>query len=505
MKRSIFLLSVLVTGLSLPAQEIKVETRVMEQTETGNHRFPVVATNSRGERLYTFRGRDGRSHYYYFKDGTWRGGDQVPGSPQYEDYWFSEIVADSTGTFHYVAEDADSAMYYAYFKDGVWAPMKKIDIKHEATLALGVRSDDTIVLVAPRVNPSPKGVTKDVLIGTKPPDETAFGKWVNITNDYESSTMVDAAIDADDNTWVIYKGAFFEGGGENLQAVLLVLDKNNDEIYWKNVSDQGDVWCWYAQIGINEDGKVMVTWYTSQLHLYFSRLYDPATKKWTDVQEIIPGPSRPWPTMYNKIISRGSDFYWVGLTSSRYVVLFKYNEGSNSWTKLADISDRAANWCSAWMGDDSILIAWDSFKEPTACYLTMVSGEFLPPIIRIQSVSNLVVKKEMERSFFQARYMNVLTWEANPLNDQQGITIASQRIYRKARTQEGALWVKIAEVAGNVYSYLDEDITSESDYVYAVTCVDTNGAESPLIDPTEETSGVGQMSGPVSFAQRADR
>jgi hypothetical protein len=500
MKRVLSAFFLLALALSLTAQEIKVETRVMEQTETGNHRFPNVATNFLGEILYTFRGKDAYSHYYFYKNGTWKGGERIPGSPQYEDYWFSDIVVDSTGTFHYVAEDADDAMYYGYFKEGTWAPMRLIDIKHEATLGLGVRSDDTVVLTAPRVGPATKGVTKDVIIGTKAADETEFSSFKNITNDQESSTMVDLAVDANDNSWVIYKGAFFEpGGGENMQAVLLVLDQSHKEIYWKNVSDQGHVYCWYPSIAISGEGKVMVTWYVSQLHLYFSRLYDPATEKWTEVQQIMGGPAKPWPTMYNKIIARESDFYWVGVDPERYVRLYKYNAESNSWSRFVDISDRAANWCSAWMADDSILVAWDSMKEPTVCYLTTVSGEFLPPVIRIQSVSNLKWEKKVESSFFHAYYMNILTWEANPLNIEQEITIASQRIYRRATTAGTDAWVKIAEVAGNVYDYLDRDVTADSDFVYAVTCVDTNGAESPLVDPTEEGTGTAQLPRPASI------
>lgn len=498
MKRYLSILLWLVLALSLQAQEIKVETRVMAESE-GNNKFPVVAMNSLGEQLYTFRGRDAYSHYYYFKNGTWRGGERVPGSPRYDDYWFSSIVTDSAGTFHYVAENADRALYYGYFKDGAWAPMRQVDVRHEATLALGVRSDDTIVLINPVVGNFGKGVTKDILVGTKPASKTNFSDFINVTNDPEGSTMVDVAIDADDNTWIIYKGGFVVGDTENMQAVLLVLDKSGKEIFWANVSDLGNVFCWYPQVAINEDGKVMVTWFTSQLHYYFSRLYDPSKKEWTDVQRIMSGPGQPWPTMYNDIISRGSDFYWVGVSLDRKVILFKYNAENNTWTELADISDRAANWCSAWMGDDRILVSWDSLKEPTVCYLTTVSGDFLPPIIRIQSVSNLVVKKEVESSFFHAYYMNLLSWEANPLNDQQGITIASQRIYRKARTEEGAVWVKIAEVAGNVYDYLDRDITADSDFVYAVTCVDMNGAESPIIDPTEEPTGAAQLHGPASL------
>ncbi len=69
----------------------------------------------------------------------------------------------------------------------------------------------------------------------------------------------------------------------------------------------------------------MVTWMMSQQQMYFYRLYDTKTDKWTEVKPLINGPIRPWPTMYNKILARGTDFYWVGLSGDRYVRLFKYN------------------------------------------------------------------------------------------------------------------------------------------------------------------------------------
>jgi len=305
MKRLIPICLILAMALGLSAAEIEVETRMMEKGVTGNQRFPAVAENFFGERLYVFRSNDRHPHYYYYKDGKWSGGGRIPGSPTFDKYWYSDLVADSKGTFHFVAEEADNDMYYAYFKEGTWAPMHIIDVKHEATLALGVRSTDTVVLVAPRVGRTSKGdLTKDILVGTKGAEKTAFGGWENVTNDRESSTMVDAAIDADDNTWIVYKGAFFEGGGENMQAVLLVLDKTNKKIYFKNVSDLGDVWCWYSRVAINGDGKVMVTWFTSQHTQYYSRMYDPAKEKWTAVEGIASGPKRPWPTMYNKILAR---------------------------------------------------------------------------------------------------------------------------------------------------------------------------------------------------------
>ena len=228
MKKCLSAILLLALSVGLQAADFKVNIRKMTaEGAAGNQRFPVVAENDQGQRVYAYRGGDGYAHSYFYRNGTWTGGARIPGSPQFEDYWFSDIVADSTGTFHFVCEDADTAMYYAYFQNGAWATMRKIDVRHEATLALGVLSNDTIVLVsAIKVVRGTKGVTKDVILGTKPKGAKEFSGFRNITNDFESSTMVDVAIDAKDNVWIAYKGAFFKGGGETLQAVLLGLDKS---------------------------------------------------------------------------------------------------------------------------------------------------------------------------------------------------------------------------------------------------------------------------------------
>jgi hypothetical protein len=499
---AVFLLA---AAIGLHAQEVKVEIRQMTPTTANNQRFPVIAENSRGERLYTYRGSDRYSHFYFYKNGTWTGGGRVPGSPQYDDYWFSDIVADSTGTFHYVAENADRALYYGYFQNGAWASMRKLDVRHEATLALGVRSDDTIVLVSALKTVGTGGLTKDVIIGTKPKNSTNFTGFKNITNDVESSTMVDVAIDAHDNSWVAYKGAFLKGKEETLQAVLLEEDKTNKELYFKNVSGhEFPAWSWYPRVAVNSDGKVMVTWMMSQQQLYFSRLYDPATKKWTEPKTIMNGPNRPWPTMYNKLLARGPDFYWIGLTTGRVAELHKYSPDDDSWSKLADVSRGGVNWVSACNAANSILVSWDSASEPMACFLTEVTADFAP-IIRIQSVANLAVEKKVERGFFHGYTLNALTWEANPLNAEQNITVAAQRLYRKARTADASAWTMMIELGASVYSYEDKNIAADSDFVYAVTCVDDKGAESPIIDPSATGTGAASDSETKSRPARIEK
>jgi len=700
MKKCLSAILLLTLSLGLRAADVKIEIRRMAEGTSGNQRSPMIADNTRGERIYTYRGSDRYAHYFYYRNGTWTGGGRVPGSPLFDDYWYSDIVADSTGKFHYVCEEADHSMFYAHFQNSAWTPLRKIDVRHEATLALGVRSDDTIVLVAPMMTMNPKGVTKDVLVGTKPEGASNFSGFKNVTNDIEPSTMVDVAIDAQDNTWISYKGAFFNPAGETMQTVLLKLDKKNKEIYFKNVSGQEGAWCWYSCVAINSDGQVMVTWMMSQQRTYFYRLYDSAKNKWNEVKAIAAGPVTPWPLMYNKLLARGQDFFWVGMNGSRVLSLYKYDAGKDAWDKLADVSQGGAKWFSACNGADSILISWESMTSPASCYLTTVTGkpiepqlskisgkvknnsngesgvtltglpenpttdslgnystsvengwtgtvipyksdyrflpsfrEYVDPVksdqtgqdynaiaqfnltinatsggtttpppatyphdlnsrvtvkanpdsnyrfdkwtgdasgssnpmtltidkdktitanfikqfnltitatsggtttpppatypydlnssvtvtaipdlnyrfdkwtgdasgsgnpmtltidraktitanfIRIQSVANLNVEKRVERSFFSGYILNALTWEANSKNAEMGLTVSAQRVYRKARAEDNTKWARIVELAGAVLKYEDRKVPSDSDYVYAVICVDDKGNESAI-------------------------
>jgi hypothetical protein len=251
------------------------------------------------------------------------------------------------------------------------------------------------------------------------------------------------------------------------------------------VSDQTG-WTWYSRVAINSDGKIMVTWMKSQEKAYFSSLFDPATDTWTEIAEISSGPTRPWCNMYNKLMAKESDYFWVGLDGERTIVLYKYDAEHNSWIKLADCSSRAALWCTAHMASDSILIAWDNQVEPTSSYLTTVTGVLPPPPIKVQSVSNLVVEKKVERSFFFGYSLNILSWEDNPLNAEQGITIAAHHVYRKEAAADNSQWALIAVLTADVHNYEDKSIASNVDYAYAVTCVDSNGDESPIFDENEE-------------------
>jgi hypothetical protein len=167
------------------------------------------------------------------------------------------------------------------------------------------------------------------------------------------------------------------------------------------------------------------------------------------------------------------------MTSGRVLLLMKFDENTSKWTRVAQVSNRSVEMFDLYSGYDKMLIAWNNNSEPTSVYVTTVSVD---PYIkfRVQSVSNLRVEKSDERSFFRRYIKNILTWEANPENTKREIVITAQRIYRKGLTEDNSKWTRITEVAGTVLQYEDRNVAPDSNYVYAVTCVDDKENESEI-------------------------
>ncbi len=502
MKKLIPFFFVPILALGLSAQTIDIQN--MTEGLGGSQISPAVAENFRGERIYCYRGDDLYVHARYYKNGTWGQPVRIPGSPVFKgEFWYSDIVADSEGTIHYVCEETYSHMWYAYFKDGAWSTMKRIEVRHDASLSLAVRSDDTLVLAAPVVLLSHAGPTKDILVGTKKKGESNFSRFVNVTNDFEASTMVDLAIDADDNSWIVYKDEYMPT--KSMPASLIKLNKEQKRTYYKRVSgtEASKSWCWHPHVAINTDGKVMVTWFKSQIAQYLFRCFDTRTGEWSDIKPIASGTLHPWSEFYGIVLARGNDFYWIGLSPSRYLVLYKYDAKRNDWDKVGDVSSSKVNLINMSNGANAILIAWSTMGDPSSCYLTTVSAD---PYVstRIQPVANLRVEKRVERGFFHGYYLNALTWEANPLNAEREIVVASQRVYRRLRTADAAEWTQLAEVGATVLNYEDRNLASDSDYVYAVTCVDDKGHESSIVNPSEPSSATRSVPGRRAARERAD-
>jgi PKD repeat protein len=84
-----------------------------------------------------------------------------------------------------------------------------------------------------------------------------------------------------------------------------------------------------------------------------------------------------------------------------------------------------------------------------------------------------------DRSMFQSRTVNEVTWAANPANDAVA-AITKYRVYRKRTDVDDQTYASIAEVEGMVFAYRDTKVATGSTYVYAVSSLDAAGHESPL-------------------------
>ena len=102
-------------------------------------------------------------------------------------------------------------------------------------------------------------------------------------------------------------------------------------------------------------------------------------------------------------------------------------------------------------------------------------------IRRLFQPLNIRWETHKDESLFQARYVNQVSWDRNPANDSLGVQISRHRIWRKKAGESDYTFQPIGEVAGDVYSFLDNDAGSENSYVYTVTAGDTQGHESPIV------------------------
>jgi PKD repeat protein len=109
-------------------------------------------------------------------------------------------------------------------------------------------------------------------------------------------------------------------------------------------------------------------------------------------------------------------------------------------------------------------------------------------ILRLFKPLNIRWESHKDESLFQIRFVNQVTWERNPANDNLGVQIIRHRIWRKKAGETDYAYLPIGEVSGDIYSYLDSNAGSEEGYVYTVTACDNQGHESPIVGGVENTN-----------------
>jgi hypothetical protein len=473
------------------ASSVVTTVQLTPQNSTGNWRYPGVAEDSVGNRLAIFRGTAGTQYFYSYcpKGGSWSSPKSIANGnqPELDDSLYTNIEVDSSDRFHCYWENYPKFAVYATFKDGVWTtpmsvPRANASTKYDKTSAMALRSDDTVLTVDCEV----VGRTKDIYMHTMTKYDTKFEKPRNITRDDESSTQPSLAVDENDHAWVVWKSDLTlkdTPDVDNLVIYLAEFDLNHDDIgKWLRMSTSPG-WSFLPQVAINSEGKIMTLWsyakgeYSDE---YMTRMYDPvAENRGEQIPLGIGLCEKPWHTFFSRLVAHGKDFYALGMTPERILMLMKFDEANSQWKQVAQISSTPVEMFALASGYDHMLITWSTFAQPTSVHFSTVAVDPYSKI-RVKSVSNLTVTKHIERTFFHAYYLNSLTWEANSDNTEKGITITAQRIYRKTRTEDDSKWTLISEVQATVFKYEDRNIPSDSDYVYAVTCVDDKEHESKI-------------------------
>jgi uncharacterized repeat protein (TIGR02543 family) len=118
---------------------------------------------------------------------------------------------------------------------------------------------------------------------------------------------------------------------------------------------------------------------------------------------------------------------------------------------------------SGWSGDVSgttnpITITLDSNKSVTANFLK-----------NIYAPQNFTGSKKVDRSLFLARYIIILTWQANADN----ASIEKYRIY----LIDGETRTLLAEVNSTVFEYKHTNVRKDTLYTYACAAVNNQGRE----------------------------
>jgi PKD repeat protein len=91
---------------------------------------------------------------------------------------------------------------------------------------------------------------------------------------------------------------------------------------------------------------------------------------------------------------------------------------------------------------------------------------------------DVVLKREINRSLFRKEAFHTISWSPNPQNN--ALTIASYRVYRKEIGLANGSFQLIGTVSGDTLAFLDAYLDADKKFLYAVTSVESSGQESPF-------------------------
>ena len=99
-------------------------------------------------------------------------------------------------------------------------------------------------------------------------------------------------------------------------------------------------------------------------------------------------------------------------------------------------------------------------------------GKSIIKLIKLAPPINFSIEQKINYSLLQTEYLNVLTWEANPLN--QGKNVVKYNIFYINGSEKSL----ITELDPSIFVYWDRKVNKNTEYTYGITSVNDEGDQS---------------------------
>ncbi len=502
LKKCMFGLILILFAFSCLTAQETVTVYPVPKINNSSDEAPSIAANRQGDIMVIYRNSVEGAMYYYRKHGTsdWVGPAPIPNQP-YGKGWGSDIYntdvgVTRNGNFHVmwgIIEGSPAGLYYAVFDivAGTWSAV-------EYVLPSGQRMEDLSMGVNPKTDDVilswtwVMGIEKDEFIKVKGADGWEDSK--NISNGPIGDTNPKLGFDEDGRTYLVHKTDRLRSGGNpnvdgdwELVIRLHWLDENNhystiwkDEVTWNYPG-----WHFLPSVAGLKGGQGMVAFAWPNRRGYFYVSFD-ANSNTSEIEfdptiledcQIAPCPVIPWYEYHSLILPYVDEYIFTYKSPALSIEMMRFKDGEWQGAPI-NLCD---GYSSTWPYDTyvqpsvGVLSAWADRADDKKVYFSIYDYK---KTVVMQPL-NFDVVHGQERSFFSSYYLYKLTWENDPLNQENDVTIASFNIYRKAKTTGN--YEKIADVPADTFTYVDRDNVSAADnYDYAVSAVDNEGNESGL-------------------------
>lgn len=503
--------------------------KVPKLSSTSSDRDAAIASNNLGDIMVIYTNtKVGAAYYYRSHSGSaWSGPLAIP-NQNYSDYiksalYWTDITATSDNVFHAIwAVDSHLSegygMYYASFNpaSNQWsAPEKLIAGRIGEPKLITNALTDELILIWDWYLESGGTKNKDVFIKVK--KKSGWQGEVNISQQVsDSSDVVDAphgqlaetntAVAVDESDGYVYLAYKEDQYVEELDAAgkepwelrihVVLLDPTYKMVWNEQVTSGYSGFHFLPSIAaLNGKAIVMFAWPQELTYNYI--VFTREGQKLTYDSHIlednwmarIPNIVNRWYAWHNKILAHGDEI------AATYTddALFTTMRLMKNWSWTTGPIDLSHN-------ERQLYYPYDSYSDPKIGILTAFhnfhEGDdedereqkaeicitiYHYPKTVIHSASNITITAHTERSFFRRITINQVGWQNHQLNINRNVTVSKWRIYRKLKTEGVGRYVRIGEVEGSIYAFIDpKGVPAQNPYDYYVTGVDASGNESSL-------------------------